>query len=148
MVSPLDAHLGYWLRMVSNQVSHAFRQKVEQRGVTVAEWVVLRRLFEHTAVNPSEVARELGMTRGAISKLIDRLVRKELVVRETSEIDRRFQSVQLTPAGRKLVPRLADLADKNDDEFFGSLTDKQRSVLRQTLERLVEHHGFQGAPTE
>ena len=38
-VSALDAHLGYWLRAVSNHVSHAFKTKVERHGVTVAEWV-------------------------------------------------------------------------------------------------------------
>jgi hypothetical protein len=41
-VSQLEAHLGYWLRAVSNHVSHAFKMKVETHGVTVAEWVVLR----------------------------------------------------------------------------------------------------------
>ena len=45
-VSDLTAHLGYWLRYVSNHVSHAFARKVEARGVTVAEWVLLRQLLE------------------------------------------------------------------------------------------------------
>ncbi|MEI9903207.1 MAG: hypothetical protein WDN06_03970 [Asticcacaulis sp.] len=48
MTSPshLEAHLGYWMRFVSNHVSQAFARKVEAHGVTVAEWVVLRELFE------------------------------------------------------------------------------------------------------
>jgi len=29
-VSALEDHLGYWLRYVSNQVSHAFSLKVEE----------------------------------------------------------------------------------------------------------------------
>ena len=36
-VSPLESHLGYWLRVVSNHVSHGFKSKVEAHGVTVAE---------------------------------------------------------------------------------------------------------------
>jgi hypothetical protein len=39
--SELTAHLGYWLRFVSNHVSLAFARKLESRGVTVADWVVL-----------------------------------------------------------------------------------------------------------
>ena len=59
-VSELEAHLGYWLRAVSNHVSHGFKTKVERHGVTVAEWVVLRALFERDGVNPSELATTLG----------------------------------------------------------------------------------------
>ncbi len=43
-VSTLEAHLGYWLRYVSNHVSHAFALKVAAHGVSVAEWVVMREL--------------------------------------------------------------------------------------------------------
>ena len=70
--SGLEDHVGYWLRFVSNHVSHAFAQKVEAHGVTVAEWVVLRRLLDLGDAAPSALADGLGMTRGAISKLVDR----------------------------------------------------------------------------
>jgi DNA-binding MarR family transcriptional regulator len=102
--SNLDDHAGYWLRYVSNHVSHAFAQKVEAKGVTVAEWVLLRQIFEAVAANPSQLAASVGMTRGAISKLIERLCRKTLVARSYSGDDRRFQTVELTAAGKRLVP--------------------------------------------
>ena len=114
-ISALDAHLGYWLRLVSNHVSHAFSQKVAECHVTVAEWVVLRRLLDDESAAPSRIAAELQMTRGAISKLVDRLAAKRLVTRTKGEgEDRRFQEVALTEAGRALVPELAALADAND----------------------------------
>ncbi|MFO0919203.1 MAG: helix-turn-helix domain-containing protein [Planctomycetaceae bacterium] len=71
--STLETHAGYWLRYVSNHVSHAFAKKVEAQGVTVAEWVLLRQMFDTPAANPSQLAAAIGMTRGAISKLVERL---------------------------------------------------------------------------
>ena len=53
LVSDLTAHLGYWLRLVSNHVSHAFAQKLEAENVTVAEWVMMRSLYDHKAIAPS-----------------------------------------------------------------------------------------------
>src|SRR5208337_2712879 len=92
MVNTLEAHLGYWLRFVSNHVSHAFSLKLATREVTVAEWVVLRELYDRDAMAPSELATRLGMTRGAISKLADRLVAKSLLTRTSNDAgDRRFQ---------------------------------------------------------
>ncbi len=146
--SELEFHLGYWLRFVSNHVSHAFALKVEAKGVTVAEWVMMRELHELDEVNPSLVADRMGMTRGAISKIVEKLCAKGLVVRKSIGDDKRYQLIQLTSKGRKLVPQLARMADDNDEEFFGVLTDKQRSDLMETMRRLVVHHGWKDVPVQ
>lgn len=146
--SPLDAHLGYWLRFVSNHVSHAFSRKLEARGATVAEWVVIRELLDREAEAPSRLAARLGMTRGAISKLADRLAAKGLLVRRSDGADRRFQSLALTAAGRSLAPELAAMADRNDDEFFGHLPPATRRALEEAMKDLVRRHGLKAAPVE
>ncbi|WP_188575076.1 MarR family winged helix-turn-helix transcriptional regulator [Azorhizobium oxalatiphilum] len=143
----LQDHLGYWLRMVSNAVSHGFARQVEQEGVTVAEWVVLRVLFDATHLAPSVVAERMGMTRGAISRLADRLVDKKLVDRATDTADRRGQTLALTPAARALVPRLAALADGNDAEFFAVLTPAERMEFDRMCRKIAAARGLTGAPT-
>jgi DNA-binding MarR family transcriptional regulator len=144
--SSLQDHLGFWLRFVSNHVSHAFKLKVEAHGVTVAEWVVLRALFDVDGAKPSDVARTLGMTRGAISKLADRIVTKGLAKCAKEKRDRRLQSLALTPAGRKLVPILATLADQNDSEFFDHLSDAERSAFKELLRAIVYRRGLSELP--
>jgi DNA-binding MarR family transcriptional regulator len=134
--------------MVSNTVSHAFARRLEATGVTVAEWVVLREMYGHEAMAPSELAEQTGMTRGAASKLVDRLVRKDLATRRDRTDDRRFQEIALTAAGRRLVPQLAALADRNDEEFFCRLTAKEREALLATLKKLVQAHGLKKLPIE
>ena len=146
-VSPLETHLGYWLRYVSNQVSHAFSLKVQARGVTVAEWVVMRDLYDADA-RPSELAERLGMTRGAISKLADRLAGKGLMTREAEDSDGRSQLLALTARGRALVPDLAALADQNDDEFFGHLDSSARGTIEATMKEILRRRGLKAAPVE
>ena len=145
--SGLENHIGYWLRFVSNHVSYAFMRKVEAQGVTVAEWVVMRRMFEAGPANPSQLAERLGMTRGAISKLIDRLCAKTLAERVASSGDRRYQTVCLTERGERLVPILARLADENDQEFFGHLSEAERFDLIRRLQEIVHRHGWKDVPT-
>jgi DNA-binding MarR family transcriptional regulator len=147
-VSELTAHLGFWLRAVSNHVSHAFADKLSGKGVTVAEWVMMRALYDKDPMPPSRLAGELGMTRGAITKLADRLIGKALVIRSAGGDDRRMQTLALTPEGRRLVPELAALADGNDAEFFDPLTDTEREMLERLLRRLVEHCRMPAMPTD
>ena len=145
-ISELEKHVGYWLRFVSNHVSHGFMQKVEAKGVTVAEWAVMREMLEAGSVNPSQLAERLGMTRGAISKLVERLCSKALVERTTSDGDRRYQSVAFTANGEKLVPMLAQLADENDREFFGHMAGDARADLVELLKDVVHRHGWKDVP--
>ena len=147
-VSPLEAHLGYWLRFVSNHVSHAFGLKLAARDVTAAEWVVMRELFDQESAVPSALAERIGMTRGAISKLVDRLEGKALVTRSHGKADRRTQSIALTASGRALVPKLAALADRNDAEFFGHLEPAQRSALEATMKEIIRRGGLRVVPTD
>ena len=147
-VSDLEAHLGYWLRAVSNHVSHAFKARVETQGVTVAEWVVLRALFDGDGIKPSDLATTLGMTRGAVSKLVDRLRAKDLVSVHRDVRDGRAQLITLRASGRRLVPKLAALADENDAEAFGHLDRDQRRLLLATLQQVVAHLGLRGAPVD
>jgi DNA-binding MarR family transcriptional regulator len=147
-VSDLHAHVGYWLRAVSNHVSYAFKVRVEAQGVTVAEWVVLRALFEREGVKPSELAATIGHTRGAVSKLVERLKSKDLVSVRNDARDGRAQLITLKPSGRRLVPKLAALADENDAEAFGHLEPAQRALLFATLKGLAEHFGLKEAPVD
>jgi DNA-binding MarR family transcriptional regulator len=147
-VSKLESHTGFWLRFVSNHVSHAFASKLLDSGVTAAEWVVLRQLFDKPEMSPSVLADLIGMTRGAASKLVDRLLAKELVTRQNRTDDRRFQNIALTPVGRRLVPRLAAIADDNDQKFFTPLSAKERAVLVAIMKKLVQAHALYKLPTE
>ncbi len=147
-VSGLEDHLGYWLRYVSNHVSAAFAYRLESRGTSVAEWVMLRELFEADGTAPSMLADRMGMTRGAITKLADRLIARALVVRREGGGDRRFQSLALTPKGRTLVPVLAAFADENDEEFFGHLSRTERARLITAMKGIVRRRALDKLPIE
>ena len=146
--SDLKTHIGFWLRFVSNHVSQAFARKLLLSGVTVAEWVILREMFHRDGTAPSDLATLTGLTRGAVSKLVDRLIAKDLIARTYAEDDRRYQSLALTATGNKLVPKLAAIADENDKAFFDILSKKERAKLRDTLTKLVEAHNLTTVPIE
>lgn len=146
--SALDAHLGYWLRMVSNAVSQSFARKIEREGVTVAEWVFLRALYDAAYIAPSQLADEMAMTKGAISKLADRLLEKSLIERRANPDDKRAHTLVLNQKGRALVPRLAALADENDQEFFGALTADERLRLSQLLQKIVKARELTNIPVD
>jgi DNA-binding MarR family transcriptional regulator len=148
-ISELKKHIGFWMRLVSNNVSYAFARKLENTGVTVPEWVVLREMLEAgDSIAPSQIAEMTGMTRGAVTKLIDKLLDKKLVTRKESLEDRRYQELKLTSTAKQLIPKLAVLADENDEEYFSVLTKEERKTLTNILIKTAKLNKLTKFPIE
>lgn len=144
----LESHIGFWLRRVSNAVSGAFSRTLQERQTSVAEWVLLRELHSRGEAAPAELADALGLTRGAVSKIVDKLEAKKWVRAEAKQGDGRFRSLSVTPAGKRNLPVLAELADRNETRFFDCLTEKERGVLLQLLMKLAQQNQIHDVPTE
>ncbi len=141
-------HLGFWLRFVSNHVSQEFARKLLSQGVTIHEWVVLRAIYQRDEATPSELADAIGLTRGAVTKIADKLVARELITRTASKVDRRYQALALTRAGRTLMPKLTAIADQTDEEYFGHIAPDEREKIVTTLKDIVRRHGFRSVPVK
>lgn len=144
--SSLNAHLGFWMRFVSNSVSARFQRLLEMEGTTVTEWVALRALYDQKATTHAALIDALGMTKGAASKVISRLEEKGWAKREYAAAGSRDQAISLSRAGRLLVPKLAAHADENEEYFFGYLSQGEREHLADILKDFVTHHQLKELP--
>lgn len=84
-----------------------------------------------------DLAEALVITRGGLTKLVDRLVKAGLLERTFCETDRRVSYATLLPAGTELLEEMrpvvrAELAIA----FSSNLTVEQAEELRTTLERI------------
>jgi DNA-binding MarR family transcriptional regulator len=144
--SALESHLGFWLRFVSNQVTCRFESQLATHCISVTEWVAMRALYRRLDVTHAELIDALGMTKGAASKIISKLESKGLAQRNQAKDSLREQILCLTDKGNQLVPKLAALADENDNHFFGHLPEAQRQSLMALMKELVVHHQIKQVP--
>jgi DNA-binding MarR family transcriptional regulator len=141
-------HLGYWLRFVSNHVAHAFQSKMEGHGVTVSEWVLLREISASGPTLVTALAVRTSISKGAVSKLLASIEAKALLERETVDEDRRNHVIVSNDARQALVPELAQLADQNDDEFFGHLPAQVRTAIVDVMKNVVAVRGLKNVSIE
>ena len=141
-LSKLEDHLGYWLRCLSNYVSESFAARLSAHDISVAQWVVLRSLYDQEELTLNEAAARVGVDKSSLSRMMDRLEARGLVRRKAGA-DRRSIGLSLTATARKLVPQLAELADQNDRQFFKPLPVAQRKEFLQTLQFLLKKNGWE-----
>lgn len=142
--SNLEDHLGYWLRCLSNFISRSFAERLEKQGISVAQWVVLRTLYDRSSLTLNTVAGQVGVDKSTLSRMVERLVQMGLVNRSEGH-DRRSLGLELTAAGKTMVLQSAKLADENDDAFFHSLSSRQREEFLTTIKQLLTANGWNAA---
>src|SRR3990170_2934878 len=73
-----------------------------QFGVTSAQAYTLLALPDEADVSMNELSESMGVANSTMTRMVDQLVRKELVYRRHSEDDRRVVRVELTTQGQKV----------------------------------------------
>lgn len=108
-------------------------------GLPMAHFEVLLRLGRSPgeSLTMSELARQLGVTSGGATRLVDRVSAAGLVERRSCTSDRRVHHVRLTAAGHDRLAEALELHRQDlADELTARLDDTDRSHLDRLLDRL------------
>lgn len=84
---------------------------------------------------PGSLASHTMITSGGMTKRLDRLQRRGLVARRTSDTDGRGKVVSLTAAGKRLIDRAFAEHMKNEHRLLAELADEDVEQLKEILER-------------
>jgi len=127
-------------RKIGN-VRRAIRQQLESRigifDLTVAQFQVLRRLYDHNNLGTLQLAKETGLDTGTITGVVDRLEQKGLVRRERNTQDRRAVQVLLTPAGEELQEPLYGILQEVNEKALSGLAPEVRDEMMRLLDLVV-----------
>jgi DNA-binding MarR family transcriptional regulator len=96
------------------------------------------------AVDASELVVEMGVSKQAISKLVDSLVELGFVVRLSNAADRRRTNLVLTDRGRDAVTVIEVAISSTEVQLAAELGTSDLEPLRSILARLNAHRDRSG----
>jgi DNA-binding MarR family transcriptional regulator len=112
---------------------------VKETGITLPQMHTLEVLGPAGQLRMKELADKMGITTGALTVLVDRLVRGGLVARKPNENDRRSIMVHLTEEGEKLFQEHHELHNQLTHELVSSLDPEDAEVLLRILKKINAH---------
>ena len=133
-----DLHLGYLLTGVRTRMMQEMDACLGPFGLTGAQFIILRRIAEGVATTAAELCRVLEYDTGSMTRMLDRLEEKSVIVRERSSDDRRVVKIQLTPQGTEQYPKLLDQVRQALNRHFAPLSRDELTQLRDMLQRLTK----------
>jgi DNA-binding MarR family transcriptional regulator len=109
----------------------------------------LRALREVGSTTPSGLAKDVALSQGTVTGIIDRLAARQLVTRERNPSDRRLVTVALTEAGEALISQAPSPLQEQFSRQLVALDESEQEQIRDTLQRIVQMMGgeeLQAAP--
>jgi len=104
--------------------------------ITLTQLMLLRRLREGPQ-SASALGHALGLSATSVTRLVDRLELRRLVVRRRSEDDRRCVEIRLEPAGERLLGEVKVMRGSDLHRAVESMTADERRRLTAALRHLV-----------
>lgn len=131
--SPFAAHFVELFRISG----HLAEEIADELTLTRTQMVVLHRIWDLERCTMSDLKRDLEVTTGAITGLIDRLEGQGLVARRPSQEDRRVVFLELTKEGEKAVGAIRAAWDAKLHAWLARVPEPEREAIQQAIANLV-----------
>jgi DNA-binding MarR family transcriptional regulator len=107
-----------------------------QIDLTVDQWVVLDHIMPHAKISQNELGILICKDAPTITRILDILAKKELVIRKPSDTDRRKFILELTAQGKELHKKAFTIIAKGRKKSWENLSDKDYEDLVRIMDTI------------
>ena len=119
-----------------NWITEKTKQFFEKGDITSQQYNILRILRgAGKPLSTLQIRQRMLDKMSDTSRIVDRLVKKELVQKVICKTDRRLVDVTITDTGMQLLDRL-DSYNEQMDAMLGSLSEEEAKMLNQLLDKI------------
>lgn len=121
------------------QFSEAFGRKLEGTGITRIQWICLYYLSEVEEISQRELSNLMHVKDSSIGRLIDRLERDGIVVRNRSKKDRRVIKISLSEKGKETFKKLCPLGEEFNNILIKDISKEDMNTFEKVLKTMLKN---------
>ncbi|SKC42981.1 DNA-binding transcriptional regulator, MarR family [Maledivibacter halophilus] len=103
------------------------------------QWIALYYLGIQEHTNQKELSSRMNIKESTVARLVDRLERDGLVVRQRSEEDRRVYNLLLTKKGNEYRKELLPEGEKFNEIVSSNITEKEMQTFMTVLDKMINN---------
>ena len=137
-VLPLYRYLPFKIGEISNKLTRgASRVYFKHFGIGGLEWRIVAMLAIDPNIAASRIVEQVGLNKGAVSRVLGRLQQRGFVVVTALPGQRRRRSIALTEKGKVLHDQVLKVALERECRLIALLTPHELDILLDLLDRLA-----------
>jgi len=122
-------YICYKVGAAGRKIQRYYNNRLAEHGITIGQSFILLSLRERDGQNVKELAEKLAIDSSAITGLVDRLEKADLVERRADERDRRALRIHLTDKGAKSVGTMVKLGNQFNEGLKEGLSKSELAAL-------------------
>jgi DNA-binding MarR family transcriptional regulator len=132
-----EESIGYLLRTTLSTTMRAAEAAMRPHGLTSVQWAPLMIISRGGNPTAASLARDLNTDTGAMTRMLDRLEAKGLLLRTRSATDRRVVELTLTDQGRELTTLIPHHLASVYNRHLAGFSAEEFTTLKQLLRRII-----------
>jgi len=133
-----DRSLPMALLRAREAVMKKFIPSLRENGLSSQQWRVIRALNEEEGLDITELAHRCFLLMPSLSRIIQNLEKRELVIRNQSSSDNRKSVISITAPGKKLFQKIAPKSAERYDLITEKFGYGKLELLYELLDELIE----------
>ena len=111
-------------------------RSIADASLCLSDFMVLEALLHKGPLTITEIQAKVLLASGSMTAAVDRVEQMGLVVRKTTEKDRRARVLELTPKGRRLIERAFQKHARHLEDLMSVLSAAEKRELYMGLKKL------------
>lgn len=132
-----NCHLGLLLGRAALLKDRIIDTHMEPHGITAAQFKVMIIIAQFGVDTPAELCRHLSLDSGSMTRMLDRLEQKGLLLRKRCADDRRLVRLALTEDGQALADKLPEIGVNAMNQLAGALDSEELQTLEAILKKIL-----------
>ena len=133
-------NMGMLINSAQRAMTKRFVQNATDSGqdISLDQWMVLGPIWQLESASQKELGEMCLKDKTNITRIIDALEQKNLVVRVEDQIDHRIKRVVLTNAGKQLFFDVLPIMEKTREEVRKDISNKDIETFKVVLSKILE----------
>ena len=134
-------NLGMLIRTAHNSMTEKFVQNVYHSGLNISmdQWMILGPIWQLESPSQKDLGEICLRDKPTITRIIDSLEDKSLVVRVPDQIDHRIKRVILTNAGKQLFYDVLPIMERTREEVRGDIPEEEIEIFKNVLSKIIKN---------
>lgn len=128
--------VGYLMRRIGASLTLQVDRQLAAHDLTHAQWLPIYKLSKSPGQTLADMARELMIDPGTLTRAVDKLEHKGLVRRLRSTADRRIVQLELTPEGQRMAAVVPPVLSRVLNAHLAGFSHDDWRQLVQLLQRM------------
>ena len=134
-----EESLGRLIYLTAQDMRNFAEKILSPFDLTIEQFHLMKNLSCDKGLTQREIGEIASKTPANMTRILDRLESKSLVVRKNDPNDRRAMQVFLTSAGQEITEKVFGVFESFSEDLVNGITEEEQNIVKKSLKQITQN---------